>query len=95
MSEKAIAIGQYFVSSGVFTVFGVTWPTTGSEEVTKMLFEGFDAIFKGKWAFEADPVKSAGMMIEQINKKRKALGIDKATERVLYDMAARRELEAT
>jgi len=94
MSEKAISIGQSFVSSGVYTVFGVTWPTLGSEEVTKMLFEGFDEIFKGKWAFELDPVKAAGMMIEHIDKKRKALGIDKARERILYDMAARRELEA-
>jgi len=94
MSEKAISIGQYFVSSGVYTVFGVTWPTLGSEEVTKMLFEGFEEIFKGKWAFEPDPAKAAGMMIDHIDKKRKALGIDKARERVLYDMAARRELEA-
>ena len=59
-SEKAISIGQYFVASGVFTVFGVTWPTLGSEEVTKMLFEGFDEIFKGKWAFQPDPIKAAG-----------------------------------
>jgi len=92
MSEKAIAIGQYFVSSGVYTVFGVTWPTLGSEEVTKLLFEGFDDIFKGKWAFESDAIKAAGMMIDHIDKKRKALGIDKARERILYDMAARREL---
>jgi carbon-monoxide dehydrogenase catalytic subunit len=92
MSEKAISIGQYFVASGVYTVFGVTWPTLGSEEVTNMLFEGFDGIFKGKWAFEADAAKAAGMMIEHIDKKRKALGIDKARERILYDMAARREL---
>jgi carbon-monoxide dehydrogenase catalytic subunit len=34
MSEKAITIGQYFVTSGVFTVFGVNWPTTGSKAVT-------------------------------------------------------------
>jgi carbon-monoxide dehydrogenase catalytic subunit len=52
MSEKAIAIGHYFVASGVFTVFGVTWPTTGSEEVTKLLFEEFENTFKGKWAFQ-------------------------------------------
>ena len=26
MSEKALAIGQYFVASGVYTVFGTTWP---------------------------------------------------------------------
>jgi carbon-monoxide dehydrogenase catalytic subunit len=31
-------------------------------------------------------------MIEQIDAKRKALGIDKARERVLYDMEMRREL---
>jgi carbon-monoxide dehydrogenase catalytic subunit len=34
------------------------------------------------------------MIIEHIDKKRHALGIDKARERVLFDMAARRELEA-
>jgi carbon-monoxide dehydrogenase catalytic subunit len=36
----------------------------------------------------------AQMMIAHIDKKRKALGIDKARERVLFDMAARREIEA-
>ncbi|MFH0795717.1 MAG: anaerobic carbon-monoxide dehydrogenase catalytic subunit [Candidatus Omnitrophota bacterium] len=92
MSEKAIAIGQYFVASGVFTVFGATWPTFGSEELTKLLFEGFEETFKGKWAFEPDPVKAAHLMIDHIDKKRKALGIDKARERVLFDMAKRREL---
>ena len=59
MSEKAIAIGQYFVASGVFTVFGTTWPTFGSEEVTKHLFEEHEELYKGMWAFEADPVKAA------------------------------------
>jgi len=94
MSEKAIAIGHYFVASGVFTVFGTTFPTTGSEEVTKLLFEEFENTFKGKWGFEPDPLKAANLMIEHIDKKRKALGIDKARERVLFDMAKRRELEA-
>ena len=73
MSEKAISIGQYFVASGVYTVFGVTWPTTGSKEVTDFLFKE---------------------MIAHIDKKRKALGIDKARERVLYDMEMRRDLDA-
>jgi carbon-monoxide dehydrogenase catalytic subunit len=36
----------------------------------------------------------AQMMISHIDKKRKALGIDKARERVLFDMAARRDIEA-
>jgi carbon-monoxide dehydrogenase catalytic subunit len=92
MSEKAISIGQYFVSSGVFTVFGVTWPTVGSKEVTDFLFKGMEEMYGGMWAFEPDPIKAAQMMIAHIDKKRKALGIDKARERVLYDMAMRREL---
>jgi len=94
MSEKAIAIGHYFVASGVYTIFGTTWPTTGSEAVTKHLFEDFENTFKGKWGFEPDPLKAAKLMIEHIDKKRKALGIDKARDRVLFDMAKRRELDA-
>lgn len=93
MSEKAISIGQYFVSSGVFTVFGTTFPTTGSKELTDYLFEGMEELCGGKWAFEPDPVKAAHLMIAHIDKKRKALGIDKARERVLYDMGMRRELD--
>jgi len=94
MSEKAISIGHYFVASGVYTVFGVTWPTLGSEALTKHLFEEFGETLRGRWAFEPDPVKAAGLMIEHIDTKRKALGIDKARERVLFDMAKRRELES-
>ncbi len=93
MSEKAIAIGQYFVASGVFTVFGTTFPVLGSEKMKKLLFEEFEESLKGKWAFEPNPEKMAKLMIDQIDKKRKELGIDKARERVLYDMAMRRELE--
>ena len=94
MSEKAIAIGQYFVASGVYTVFGTTFPITGSEEMSKLLFEEMEGIVGGKWAFEPDPHKAAQLMIAHIDKKRKALGLDKARERVLYDMAMRRELDA-
>ena len=94
MSEKAIAIGQYFVASGVFTIFGTTFPTTGSEEVSKLLYEELEEVVGGKWAFEPDPEKATKLMIDHINKKRKALGLDKSRERVLYDMAMRRELDA-
>jgi len=93
MSEKAISIGQYFVASGVFTVFGVTWPTTGSKEVTDHLFKDMEEMYGGNWAFEPDPIKAAHLMIERIDKARKALGIDKARERVLYDMDMRREID--
>jgi carbon-monoxide dehydrogenase catalytic subunit len=93
MSEKAIAIGQYFVASGVYTVFGTTWPTTGSKEFSDHLFKDMEEMYGGKWAFEPDPIKAAQLMIEHIDKKRKALGIDKSRERVLYDMEMRRELD--
>jgi carbon-monoxide dehydrogenase catalytic subunit len=91
-SEKALTIGQYFVASGVFTVFGATWPTTGSPEVTEHLFGGLEKMYGAMWAFETDPIKAAQRMIEHIDKKRQALGITKARERVLFDMAMRREL---
>ncbi len=94
MSEKAISIGQYFVASGVYTVFGVTWPTTGSKEVTDYLFKDMEEMLGGMWAFEPDPIRAAHLMIAHIDKKRKALGIDQARERVLYDMEMRRELDA-
>ncbi len=92
MSEKAVSIGQYFVASGVFTVFGVAWPTLGSPKLTQLLFAELEETLKGKWAFEPDPIKAARLMIQHIDKKRKALGIDKARERILFDMAKRREL---
>jgi carbon-monoxide dehydrogenase catalytic subunit len=36
----------------------------------------------------------AKLMLAHIDKKRKALGIDKARERTLVDMADRREMDA-
>jgi carbon-monoxide dehydrogenase catalytic subunit len=94
MSEKAISIGHYFVASGVYTLFGVTWPTTGSQALTDYLFKGLEEELGGMWDFEPDPELAAKKMIAHIDTKRKALGIDKARERVLYDMAMRREMDA-
>jgi len=95
MSEKAVSIGHYFVASGVYTLFGITFPTMGCPVYTDYLFNGLEETWGGKWGFEPDPLKMAAKMIEHIDKKRAALGIDKARERVLMDMAMRRELEAT
>ncbi|HUV50043.1 MAG TPA: anaerobic carbon-monoxide dehydrogenase catalytic subunit [Anaerolineae bacterium] len=92
MSEKAIAIGQYFVASGVFVVFGRTFPTTGSKVVTDFLFREMEELYGGMWAVESDPIKMARMMIERIEKGRDALGIQEKKKRVLFDMAMRREL---
>jgi carbon-monoxide dehydrogenase catalytic subunit len=94
MSEKAISIGQYFVASGVYTVFGVTFPIVEETKFHNLLFDGLEKQGLGKWGFTADPYEMAAMMIAHIDKKRKELGIDKARERVLMDMADRREMEA-
>jgi carbon-monoxide dehydrogenase catalytic subunit len=93
MSEKAIAIGQYFVASGALVVFGSKSPVANSPCVNELLTQGFEQITGGKWAFEPEPGKMAQIMIDHIKAKRKALGIEQKKERVLYDMAMRRELE--
>jgi carbon-monoxide dehydrogenase catalytic subunit len=46
----------------------------------------------GKWVFERDPLKAARMMIDHIESKRDALGINAEQQRKLYDMADRRAL---
>ena len=93
MSEKAISIGHYFVSSGVYTVFGANFPTLGSKVLTNHLFKEMEGLLGGMWDFEPDPIKAAHLMIAHIDKKRKELGIDKAKERVLMDMEMRRDME--
>ncbi len=94
MSEKAISIGHYFVASGVYTVFGVTFPIVEETKFHKLLFQGLEEKGIGKWGFNADPYEMARMMIAHIDAKRKALGIDKARERVLMDMTDRQQLSA-
>ncbi len=92
MSEKAIAIGQYFVTSGVYTVFGYHMPLDGAPVLKNYLYNEMEKIYGGKWDCEPDPIKHAHKMIAHIDKKRKELGIDKARERVLMDMADRQAL---
>ena len=94
MSEKALCIGQYFVASGVYTVFGVTFPIVEGTKFHKHMFEELEQLGMGKWGFATDPYEMARLMIAHIDKKRKALGIDKARERTLVDMADRREMDA-
>ncbi|MFH1616041.1 MAG: anaerobic carbon-monoxide dehydrogenase catalytic subunit [Planctomycetota bacterium] len=92
MSEKAVSIGMYFVASGVFTVIGESLPVHGAKNLTRYLTDQIESEYGGKWAFEKDPLKAAQMMIEHIEKKRDALGINVEKERKLYDMEERRYL---
>ncbi len=75
MSEKAIAIGMYFVASGIFVVIGQPLPVQGSPMVTEFLTKTMEKHFGATWAFEADPIKAAHLMIDHIDLKRRELGL--------------------
>jgi carbon-monoxide dehydrogenase catalytic subunit len=75
MSEKAVAIGHYVVATGGYTVLGNPLAIGGSPEVTKFLTEDIEEITGGKFAFEADPVKAAKLIIDHLDKKRTALNL--------------------
>jgi len=91
MSEKAISIGHYFVASGVYTVFGVTFPIVAGTRFHELLFNGLEQQGLGKWGFSPEPKEMARMMIAHIDKKRKELGIDKARQHFLEDAPARQK----
>ena len=75
MSEKAIAIGMYFVASGIDVVIGQSLPVEGSEAVVKLLTEEFQEDFGATWTFEPDPIEAAHRMIDVIDARRAALGL--------------------
>ncbi|OGW19200.1 MAG: carbon-monoxide dehydrogenase catalytic subunit [Nitrospirae bacterium GWC2_46_6] len=99
MSEKAIAIGCYFAASGFPVIFGGESPVGASEEVTKIMTEVWFERFRGALHFEPDPEKILELTLDYIDKARSALKLKKyepgkfGAERVLMDMAARREIE--
>jgi carbon-monoxide dehydrogenase catalytic subunit len=92
MSEKAVAIGHYFVASGAQVVFQ-SLATHGSKKFDKYLKEDMMETYGAVWNVEEDPKKLAQLMIRKIEEKREALGINKKQDRVLFDMEMRRDLE--
>lgn len=87
MSEKAVAIGFYFVASGVYTMIGHPLPMMGSKNLHKYLTEEIEEEVGGKWAFELDPIEAAHKMIRHIDKKRKALKL----KPMMYEQAFKPE----
>ncbi len=73
MSEKAITIGFYVVASGIFTVFSHPFGISGSPAMTNFLTQEFEKVVGANFAFEADPIKAAHLMINHIDKKRQEL----------------------
>jgi carbon-monoxide dehydrogenase catalytic subunit len=94
ITEKAVAIGQYFVASGVLVLFATEcFPYLGSARVKEYLLGEIEKDFGGRWLLESDPVKAAELMLEHIEKKRDSLGINQERKRKLYDMEERRALK--
>ncbi|MHB1034875.1 MAG: anaerobic carbon-monoxide dehydrogenase catalytic subunit [Pirellulales bacterium] len=75
MSEKAIAIGMYFVASGIYVVIGQSLPVEGSRAVVDLLTQEFEKSFGATWAFQPDPIQAAHLMIDHIDRKRAELGL--------------------
>jgi len=92
MSEKAVAIGCYFVASGVDVILGQPFNIGGSENVTKYLGEEARMRFGGGFHYIPDPMAAVEKIMELLNASREALGINKKTERKLLDMKDRRNL---
>ncbi|MFX1519708.1 MAG: anaerobic carbon-monoxide dehydrogenase catalytic subunit [Promethearchaeota archaeon] len=75
MSEKAVSIGAYVVGSGIYTVLGTIPPVLGGKNVTELLTQGLENVVGATFAVDPDPEKEAELMINHIEKKRKALGL--------------------
>ncbi len=93
MSEKAVAIGHYFVASGIYVVLGHPLYVDGSKNVHDLLCEEMEGITGGSFEWEPDSVIAADKILAHIEKKRDALRINVKKERKLYDMKSRRELQ--
>jgi anaerobic carbon-monoxide dehydrogenase catalytic subunit len=92
MSEKAIAIGCYFVASGVDVILGHPFHISGSEKVTRFLNQETRELFGASFHVHSDPLEAAEAIMAILNRKREKLGINRKAERKLYDMKDRRAL---
>ena len=101
MSEKAIAIGTYFVASGVPIIFGAGSPVSASKSLKDLMENKWWSMVNAGFYFEEDPGKILELALKMIDTAREKLKIRKyepgrfGTERVLLDMAARRGSFAT
>ncbi len=100
MSEKALAIGCYFVASGMYVIFGSESPVEASSQVKNIMMNQWEERFGGKLEFIPEPEEILKKTLEAIDGKRDRLKLRKyepgrfGTERKLMTMADRRKLEA-
>jgi carbon-monoxide dehydrogenase catalytic subunit len=88
MSEKAVAIGSWCVSSGIPTHVGVVPPVEGSELVYGVTTQIARDVFGGYFIFEPDAEKAAQKLLERIEKRAWKLKIHRQTaEKYSSEMA--------
>ncbi len=75
MSEKAVSIANYVVSTGIDTYLGIEPQVKGSAEVQRLITEGTREWAGGGYYITTDPKELVKMMIEGIEKKREHLNI--------------------
>jgi carbon-monoxide dehydrogenase catalytic subunit len=75
MSEKAVAIANYVVSTGIDTYLGIEPQVKGSSKMMELITEGTRKITGAGFIINTDPGVLAQAMIDGIEAKRAALGI--------------------
>lgn len=74
-TEKAVAIGTYFITSGIPVHLWPLPPILGGPEVTRILTQDVKEVLGGWFFVEEDPVATADQMEAIIMERRKALGL--------------------
>jgi len=92
MSEKAVAIACYFVASGVDVILGRPFRVSGSENVDRFLYKDVQELFGASFHVCTTAKRAFEKTMELIEEARRKLGIDKKSERKLFDMSDRRRM---
>ena len=81
MSEKAVAIGSWFVCMGVPVMVGVVPQLTGSALILDLVTQAARDVFGGYFMAQPDPEEAAKMIFERLQKRAWRLRVrEKAAE---------------
>jgi carbon-monoxide dehydrogenase catalytic subunit len=75
MSEKAVSIANYVVSTGLDVYLGIEPQVTGSTQMVELITEGTREITGAGYIINTDPHELVKNILDGIEKKRAALGI--------------------
>jgi carbon-monoxide dehydrogenase catalytic subunit len=75
MSEKAVSIANYVVSTGIDTYLGIEPQVKGSSQMMELITEGTKKLTGAGFIINTDPDQLVQAMIDGIEAKRAALGI--------------------